>query len=788
MPKIKQSFQEIIEVMSEFSYLAAIFLGPLFFAYFFPTYNIFELDKIVLFRILSLLLLLFTAFKVIFLAENCWFFKSTKKERKIFLKKYLAIPTLLIVSLFFSLLFSLNPTQSFFGSYERQEGLISQLFYWLFFILLIVNLLWSNSPEKVAKKIKRIILTIIASASLIGLYGILQILGLDFLNWPEEPFLTHRALSTFGQPNFLASFLLLPLPVTLYYFWQSRRFLIKSLFLLALFCQLLGLFFTASRGAFVALGLVVLVFFGYIFVRGQISRRQKISLLALSFGLVLVFFIAFSYFLPGRLNSLFDLQGGSLAARVNFYTASAEAILQKPFFGYGLENGGEVFIRHYQPDWGIYGDVDASTDRAHNLLLDILLNVGFIGLIFYGLFYYAFFKIGLENLSKKFFNQNLVGLSTALLFGALGYLISLMFSFPFVAGEIYFWTFFALLIVINFNFSNYQVKPISDQASVKSENRKKIISRRSLAIRLIIFGLFLVFAGWQANRELKILSADYYFNQLYYTLANRDYFKTFVLDDYLRAVAVNPVNQEYYNRFLGEKLSDFYSDISLDLATKKVADEKLTLILSELDDQTYKNWLVKAKIFRVLKNYDLSFYYFKKLGELTPFWPRNYLEQARSFAKINNFPQALLNYNLANLNLPSLEDRRLNNDHRQVVAYYQSVIYQEMADIYFKEAKYPLAIDYYSRAFKNYPTDFTLYKKIADAYYLQGNINEAIIYNERGLSRAPNDYNWSLALAILYQDKGDLKRAQEYLLTAKKLAPDNPEVLKIGELLKVKYE
>ena len=78
--KLSLHGKDILNLLIEADYLAIIFLIPLYFAYFFPTYNIFDLNKIILFKILVWLLLFFTGLKTIFYLNTSLFNKETKKN------------------------------------------------------------------------------------------------------------------------------------------------------------------------------------------------------------------------------------------------------------------------------------------------------------------------------------------------------------------------------------------------------------------------------------------------------------------------------------------------------------------------------------------------------------------------------------------------------------------------------------------------------------------------------------------------------------------------------------
>jgi len=757
---LKLQFRETIDLLIEIVYLAVIFAIPLYFSVVFPTYNIFELSKLSLFKIFVWLLLFLTLARLIFI-------KSAAR----WLKKYILFPAIFIIGLGLTLLPSINITQSFFGSYDRQAGYLSFLFYFLWFVLLAFNV-WSidnrifrnNGEDKVENKIKRIILTATFSGFLVAVYGILQILGIDFLSWPENPLLTKRTISTFGQPNFLASWLLLVIPLSAYLIYENKNFFLRFLYSFILLTQLVCLFATSSRGGLVALGLSILLFIFYLLFFVRIKSTYKIGA---SFGLLLVLIFSLwslNYFFPGRFNSILSLQNGSNAARVNFYQAAADAIVKKPFFGYGLENGGEVFIQYYEPNWGIYGDVSATTDKAHNLVLDVILASGLAGLIFFTILYYYFFRLAKENI----WQQKMTSLSLALSFGVAAYLFSLLFSFTIVTGEIYFWSFLALLVVIN----TIGREPSSDVIKTKLN----LTARRG--IKMLIILIVIAGVGWGVRFEFRNLMADYYFDKLYYTLGQEQYMTAFVLAEYTTQERANPINQEYYSRFLGDKLSDFYPDLK-ELTVKKISQTQLEDLNKKIPASGYENIYVKAKINSILGNYQQAEKYFREIFSLTPYWPKTYIDFGRSLVRERRFSEAVISYRLAASNLPELNDSRLNDSHRKVINLYRKIIFTELGDIYFHLKNYSEAEKNYQLAYIADVRDFTLFKKIADTYYRRGNLEKALEYNERGANRSPLDFNWFLSISALYKEMGNKEASVNYFNQALKLAPEEKILLNL---------
>jgi len=759
---IKLQFRETIDLLIEVVYLAVIFIIPLYFSVIFPTYNIFELSKLSFFKIFVWLLLFLTLTKLIFI-------KSAIR----WLKKYILFPTIFIIGLGLTILPSINITQSFFGSYDRQAGYLSFLFYFLWFVLLVFNvrtvdnrIFRSGGEDKIEDKIKRIIVVATFSGFLVAIYGILQILGIDFLSWPEDPLLTKRTISSFGQPNFLASWLLLVIPLSAYLIYENKKFLLRFLYSFILLIQLVCLFFTASRGGLVALGLTAILFIFYLLFFVKIKSVYK---LGAGFGLLFVLVAGLwssNYIFPGRFSGLLDLRGGSLAARVNFYQAAADAIVKKPVFGYGLENSGEVFIKYYEPDWGVYGDVSATTDKAHNLVLDIILASGFVGLVLFTIFYYYFFRLAKENIGQ----HKMANLSLALALGAAAYLFSLLFSFTIVTGEIYFWLFLALLAVINVTGKGPSL------SAIESIIKSKLDPITAGTIKWLIFFLVFICVSWGINFEFRNLTADHYFDKLYYALNQEQYLTAFVLEEYITQERANPVNQEYYLRFLGDKLSDFYPDLK-ELSVKKISQAQLENLNKRIPASGYENIYVKAKINSILGNYRQAEKYFREIFSLTPYWPKTYIDFGRSLVREGRFSEAVISYQLAASNLPELNDSRLNDPHRKVLNLYRKIIFIELGDIYFYLKNYSEAEKNYQLAYIADVRDFTLFKKIADTYYRRGDFKKALEYNERGARRSPLDFNWFLSVSTLYKEMGDEEASLNYFNQALKLAPEEKLLL-----------
>lgn len=783
--------RDILDMLSEFTGLALLFLVPVYFGILFPTYNIFELDKLVIFRTGVWLLLCLTMLRVIFYYPFVPFKGDLNIGR--LASRYLLVPALFIISLSLVALSSSNLTLSFWGSYARQEGLVNYFFYIAWLVLMIFNILSLNNcffkkeepvnlKARIDRNIKRLIITILASSGLVSLYGILQFWGIDFLTWPEPPFITKRTFSSFGQPNFLASWLLLTTPLSFYLVIKNKGLWQKFLPALILALQLVCLLFTASRAAWVALFLSIAIFvLTYLWQKLKLSKGRKIIFSILALLVLFLAALGVNNLSDNRLSGMFKFQSGSVAIRLRFWQISLPAIFEHPVLGHGIENYSQVFLQAYQPHWGADGNVNAYTDRAHNLLLDILLAGGLLGLIAWLILFYFLWRLVKNNIK---IGDNVL-LNKSLAFALLSYLLSLLFGFSFVSGNVYFFLFLAVLIVLNISYnqteSGHPLWPAFfrikfKKLTIKNGGGHSFFGTESKKEIRLVSGLAVAaFITWQIIFQVKILIADHYFNALYYNLVDKRYFTAYILDNYLVHTDTSRNNEIYYRQIFANQLSNDWPDI-FELSVQKFGLMKLSQAVPVLPDWGYENLLGKAKASAVLQNFNEADKYWQLAGDLGPNLPQTYLDGARIARLKKDWPQAESNYSLALKQMPDLADPAMNFHHQQVALTYRYRLEKEWGDIYFQQANYVEAEKHYQQAYLANTSDFTLYKNIADTYYLRQDFTKAVYYNELGFKRSPYDYAWPLAISLSYQAAGDGVKALESLNQAIKLAPNNPDL------------
>ncbi len=513
--KLKFNWTKVLDNLIEINYLLIFFLLPLAMALFFKTNNVFELNKLVVFRSLTGLLAVLTLAKILWTGR---FYK--------FSPRYLWPVLGFLIFWGLSLFLSIDSVNSFYGSGDRLQGYSSLLFYGLWWILLLYNLL---TAENLSIRLKKIGVVVLGSSLIVSLYGILQILGIDFIAWNEAPFNTHRTTATLGQPNYLGSYLLLTMPLAWLGMIKGRGFWLRFCLALLMSFQLVCLVLTGSRAAWLGLIFALMVFAYFIFRRylPKFNQKQRRRLwLSLSGVLVVaILFLSQSSYVVSRIKGMTDFGSGSVSARLNFWQASWDSFLERPFWGYGLENQGERIGRYYQSDWALTGFVNATTNRSHNIVLDILLTGGIIGLVFYVWLYGSFFRQGIKLHRNKDWGLG----AEILLVLASSYLVSLFFGFAVVTTEVYFWAALAIMAAISIK-------------SKSSDHRIMELKIRPYLKWLLLVGVLVLFVC-HLGRELRVLRADSYYWQMRQNIAQGDYAQA--LFSYQKIKMQNIYNPEY---------------------------------------------------------------------------------------------------------------------------------------------------------------------------------------------------------------------------------------------------
>lgn len=635
-------------LLSELSLIIILGLTPIFFNYFYPT-NI-DLNKLVIFKVFTLLLLF----------ASVWRFSEFKLELNKNIWRRMLPFILLFIFLIVSLFFSVDIASSWIGSYTRHEGLISWLFYGLWTILVALHLGEGTEVEK-SIKIKRLFIVASVSGFLVSVYAILQLFGLDFVSWSEPAKLTGRAVSSFGQPNYLACWLLIIIPLSAYLFYTAKNNLGKIIWSLCFIVEISALLATGSRAAFLTfLAVSVLWIFWFLAKKNILSRRKIFIIIFSSLVVALLFatFLAISN--PNRFQEFTDLKKGSASVRLELWKSGFNAFLQKPLLGYGLENQSEVYVKYYKVDWALYGNPNTYSDRAHNLILDTLLTGGIIGL---GIFIY-FLRWVYLNLFRAFKDDKNRTLAAFLLWSLTAYLVSLLFNFSVTVTNIYFWLIVALSLIIS-------GVPL---LTFKTSNKNSELAR------LIVMASVLIIFFYGSITLMKQIEADYYYNKSLEAVSVSEYFTALVLKDYVNQTRPDAISSSFYNQGLSLRLIESLPKIK-DKSSFLVVKQALLNMESSLPNSNFENKFVKAFTIGTLGKTIEAENMFNKLIALSPELPKVYLAWGDTLLFNHNLDMAKIKFEKSLSLLPEINNPYLSAQQKINLESYQTKIVNRLLEI-----------------------------------------------------------------------------------------------------------
>jgi tetratricopeptide (TPR) repeat protein len=421
----------------EAGWLLALIVTPLWFNVF--SYNSFELNKVTAVRSIALIMLLVWAIKGLGAWRNPFTHRrrqhisdasglripisetdtptndanlSDRKTGYAMLQHRISANPLPFLALLWLMVYgfasttSVAPHLSLWGSYHRLEGFYTTGSYLIIFFSICALL-------RTWRQFERLITAVLLVSFPVALYGILQHFGLDPIDWNKD--VSTRVSSTLGNPIFLAGFLAMTIPFTLYRLLTTRnrtgrqQKLLTAGYFVLLAVQLSCIFFTRSRGPLIGLIAGVFVF---VIILSAVRQKKDWTRFIVAGGIV-VFLAGGLLIIPhsktefirnlpylDRMSQVFE---GSGRVRLLIWRGAVQLISAEPkrtLIGYGPETMFVSFPPYYDPELRRLEGKPSFPDRSHNETFDTLITTGLLGgtiylLFFIGLMYYGMKGLGL---------------------------------------------------------------------------------------------------------------------------------------------------------------------------------------------------------------------------------------------------------------------------------------------------------------------------------------------------------------------------------------------------------
>jgi hypothetical protein len=416
----------------EAAWLAAVSVVPIFFDIY--SSRIFEPDKITILRSLALLTLAAWVVKLVDEGGIKW--KSESRDTSLFSYLWyypLIAPVMgLVIVYSISTIFSVTPSISFFGSYQRLQGTYTTFSYLVIFLSVVANL-------RRRSQINRLVTTVIITTLPISLYGLLQRYQIDPIPWGGD--VSIRIAANMGNSIFVAAYLIMVFPLTigrmvdafkvilsdngdpsLTSSRSSKQIIRATIYVFIAVLQLVAIYMSGSRGPLLGLlaGIYFMVLLFSIYWRKNWLTFTTIGLAILGAAFLAVFNMNNGPLEAlktspaiGRFGNLLNPESNSALVRQYIWEGTVKLVgiheplkfpdgssdkfnFLRPLIGYGPETMYVAYNQFYQPELGQVERRNASPDRAHNETWDSIVITGVSGLLVYLSIFSSVFYFGLK--------------------------------------------------------------------------------------------------------------------------------------------------------------------------------------------------------------------------------------------------------------------------------------------------------------------------------------------------------------------------------------------------------
>lgn len=340
------------------------------------------------------------------------FIKISRINKVIYVKPI--YPFLIAVCV--STIFSVNKFIALFGIYRIREGLVTFILYLTIFLTIIT-----------ITKLKQQLLDVSIYLS-IGLFlnNLIGFYDIIFNNYGAGIRFGSRISTTFGDPNLLAGFIILALPLSISGLELTNNTRIRSMLVLNALLTLLILVFSGSRSAIISLLFASLFIAVY-----SINIRMKLLLITLSLSSLI--------FINPFLLSRFTTIGTELLNRISGAKGALYYFTANPLFGTGPDT-----FRLFTNDFGGFGG-------AHSGLLHMAQNIGLFGVVSFLYILIFILWCGLRVVNKQRSNPVLYCLTSILAF-----CVFFLFNYTSAVINAFLWINMALVICL-YNIENIDI-------------------------------------------------------------------------------------------------------------------------------------------------------------------------------------------------------------------------------------------------------------------------------------------------------------------------------------------
>ena len=365
------------------------------------------------------------------------------------------------------------------------------------------------------KQFYTIIFILFITAFIVSIYTILQYYGLaPILNDMK------KITSTIGQKNWVSNYLFMISPIIFIFFLLENKVITKIIYFLLFSIIYLNLIILQSLSIRITIAVVSLLGIGFLFKLKLFKifylNKKWLILLVVIFMLITVFYSTKNFInrnpsiIKQRILPAVKGKDDSINGRYLIWHTAYKMFKEKPLFGMGIGIFKMKYL-FYQAevleDLPRYLPYYRNAQESHNEYLQLLVELGILGLVSFLIIFYLFYKKIFNTLLKQDLPDREKAIISALLLGITGFLIHCLFTFPFHVPALGV-TFFGIMgltvaytgMVKNKNRHEEKENVINSESNNVIVNQKyKLFSTIIMSILAIFLLISLVFKPYYAE-------------------------------------------------------------------------------------------------------------------------------------------------------------------------------------------------------------------------------------------------------------------------------------------------
>lgn len=266
-----------------------------------------------------------------------------------------------------STVMSIDPRQSIVGSYPEYQGVLT----WLAVTVVAcgaASLSWPDSWLWVGRSLS-------VSVTIMGGYALLQMLGADPVVVAAGS-AADRVRATLGNSSNAGVYLLFAVPLLIERLRRDSSRIWRALAGLAAALAVFMIVFTASRGAWVGLVALAVVWLGVEAARWERSRQRMVFVAAIAVVVALgVAVIA----IPRLEKRIASASAGTIQWRLVVWQAAGRIALDRPLLGWGPNSFRYVYPSYRPLDVSANSNVAATAGDPHDIVMSAAASLGIPG-------------------------------------------------------------------------------------------------------------------------------------------------------------------------------------------------------------------------------------------------------------------------------------------------------------------------------------------------------------------------------------------------------------------------